>query len=114
MNSNDHLIPRFTWWDHRGSQEWVQYDFAKKQKVSAVEVYWFDDTGAGQCRVPQSWQVLYQDGNDWKPVAATGSFGNARDAFNRTEFAPVETKALRLAVQLQPDFSGGILEWRVK
>ncbi len=114
MNSNDHLIPRFTWWDHRGSQEWVQYDFAQQKKVSAVEVYWFDDTGAGQCRVPQSWQVLYQVGAEWKPVAATGPFGNARDAFNRTGFAPVETKALRLVVQLQPEFSGGILEWRVK
>jgi hypothetical protein len=114
MNSNNHLIPRFTWWDHRGSQEWVQYDFAQPKKVSAVEVYWFDDTGAGQCRVPQSWQVLYQVGADWKPVAATGPSGTARDAFNRTEFAPVETKALRLAVQLQPEFSGGILEWRVK
>ena len=26
-DSCDHTIPRFTWWDHRGTKEWVQYDF---------------------------------------------------------------------------------------
>jgi len=29
-------------------------------------------------------------------------------------FNPVETQALRLEVQLQPEWSGGILEWRVE
>jgi hypothetical protein len=29
-------------------------------------------------------------------------------------FNPVNTSALRLEVDLQPGFSGGILEWRVK
>ena len=24
-SSNDQSIPRFTWWDHRGTAEWVQY-----------------------------------------------------------------------------------------
>lgn len=43
-----------TWWDHRGSAEWVQYDFAAPKKISSAEVYWFDDAGEGQCRVPQS------------------------------------------------------------
>lgn len=27
---------------------------------------------------------------------------------------PVTTTALRLEIQLQPKFSGGILEWRIK
>src|SRR5208283_1246812 len=39
-NSNDHTIPRFTWWDHRGSAEWVQYDFDRPRRVSGVAVYW--------------------------------------------------------------------------
>ena len=26
QDSCDHTIPRFTWWDHRGTKEWVQYD----------------------------------------------------------------------------------------
>ena len=29
-------------------------DFGKDRKVSGVEVYWFDDTGSGNCRAPQS------------------------------------------------------------
>ncbi len=28
-SSADKTIPRFTWWDHRGTSEWVQYDFAR-------------------------------------------------------------------------------------
>jgi hypothetical protein len=113
-NSIDHDIPRFTWWDHRGTVEWVQYDFAKPRSVSSVEVYWFDDTGIGACRVPASWRLLYRDGTEWKPVAATGAYGTARDAFNAVSFAPVTTSALRIEAQLQSEVSAGILEWRVK
>jgi hypothetical protein len=110
MNSNDHSIPRFTWWDHRGTTEWVQYDFGKKRKVSSVEVYWFDDTGAGSCRVPQSWHVLFQEGNLWTPVVNESPYTVARDTYNRVAFKPVATTGLRIEVKLQPDFSGGILE----
>ncbi len=113
-HSCDHEVPRFTWWDHRGTEEWVQYDFAKSAKVSQVEIYWFDDTGRGQCRVPKSWKLLYRDGKQWQPVEAKGEYGVAKDKHNKVEFSPVETSALRVAVQLAPDVSGGILEWRVK
>ncbi len=37
-----------------------------------------------------------------------------KDKFNRAEFEPVTTKQLRIVVGLQPEFSGGILEWRVQ
>ena len=113
-DSNDRSIPRFTWWDHRGSSEWVQYAFKSKRKVSSVQVYWFDDTGMGSCRVPQSWKVLYQEGDFWRPVDSQTPYGVARDAYNRVAFKPVTTTGLRLEVKLQPDFSGGILEWKVE
>lgn len=112
-NSNDHSIPRFTWWDHRGSTEWVQYSFQKPRYISATQVYWFDDTGEGQCRVPKSWKVLYQDGTQWKPVEPTGASQVQKDVYNRMDFKPVTTTALRVEVQLQPEVSGGILEWKV-
>lgn len=112
-NSNDHSIPRMTWWDHKGTAEWVERYFDQPTTVSAVELYWFDDTGRGQCRVPQSWRLFYKAGNDWKPVEATDPFGTAKDQFNKVTFAPVTTRALRLEVQLQPNFSGGILEWKI-
>jgi hypothetical protein len=111
--SNDHSLPRFTWWDHRGTREWVQYDFKSPATVSAVEVYWFDDTGTGQCRVPKSWRVLHKDNGYWKAVAAKSDYATKTDAFNKVGFAPVQTTGLRVEVELQPEFSGGILEWRV-
>lgn len=112
-NSVDHSIPRLTWWDHQGTTEWVQYDFAKSARVADVEVYWFDDTGRGACRTPKAWRVLYRAGGQWKPVEDASPAGIERDKFNRVTFKPVETDALRLEVDLQPKFSGGILEWRV-
>jgi hypothetical protein len=114
--SNDHSVPRMTFWPRKGSTEWVQYDFPKPRKVSAVEVYWFDDTGLGQCRVPQAWQVLFKEGDQWKPVPgiADGPGSVKRDSINRAAFPPITTASLRLEVRLQKDFSAGILEWRVK
>lgn len=113
QNSSDHSIPRFTWWDHRGTAEWVQYDFEKPRRLAWSEVYWFDDTGLGQCRVPASWRLLWKDGDTWRPVAGATEYGTKPDQFNRVTFDPVETTSLRLEVQLREDFSGGILEWRV-
>jgi DUF1680 family protein len=114
-NSNDHDIPRFTWWDHRGSKEWVQYEFPAARKVSAVSVYWFDDTRRhGQCRVPESWRLLAKDGTGWKPVAGESGFGTELDKYNRAALKEVETSALRIEVQLKKGFSAGILEWKVE
>jgi len=113
-NSNDHMIPRFTWWDHRGTAEWVQYDFGKAKTISNLAVYWFDDTGTGSCRVPESCEVLYQSGGQWKPVEPAADCGTKPDMYNALSFKPVATTALRLQVRLQPSFSGGILEWLVR
>ena len=113
-SSSDETIPRHTWWTHRGSTEWVQYDFPQSKEVSSVEVYWFDDSGKGECRVPRGWRLLYLDDLQWKPVPNAISAGVARDQWNRMRFQPVKTTALRLEAELQPQYSGGILEWRVK
>ena len=113
QNSNDRTIPRFTWWDHRGGSEWVQYDFEKPSRVSAVEVYWFDDAPNGGCRQPQSWRLLYKAGEFWKPVDGASEFGGKLNAYNRSTFKTVETTGLRIEAQLQPNYSGGILEWKI-
>ena len=113
-SSADQDIPRFTWWNRKGRSEWVQYEFAKPRTVSAVEVYWFDDSAAkGLCRPPESWKLNYRDGRKWRPVDAAGKYGLAKDRFNRVAFEPVEATALRISVKLQKDFSGGILEWKI-
>ncbi len=112
-HSNDHSIPRFTWWDHKGTTEWVQYDFDKPKTISRSAVYFFDDTGQGGCRTPKSWRLLFKDGNQWKEVSTTDSYGVAKDTFNRITFDPVKTTSLRLEAQLQPNFSAGILKWQI-
>jgi hypothetical protein len=114
-SSNDHSVARFTFWSHRGTTEWVTYSFGKPRTVSECSVFWFDDTGVGQCRVPASWTLYYKgpDGYSWRPVKSTGKFGTAPDAMNIVRFEPVSTGALKLEVKLQDGFSGGILEWAV-
>jgi hypothetical protein len=113
-SSQDHVIPRLTWWDHRGTTEWVQYDFARPTRVQSVSVYWFDDTGVGECRLPLRWRVLFRDGEKWKPVGGAGTHGVEPDVSNTVRFDPVVTAGLRLEVELRPGFSGGILEWKVE
>jgi DUF1680 family protein len=103
-------IPRFTFWSHTGTSEWIEWTFERREKVSAVSAYWFDDTGIGKCRVPESWRVFYRQGGEWKPVSHATPFGTARDHLNTTYFDPVETSGLRLEVQLQNDFSTGLLQ----
>lgn len=113
-SSGDQGLPRFTWWPHKGSWEWITYRLDEPKKVSAVEVYWFDDTGVGQCRVPESCRVQWWDGGDWRDVAPNPAVGVEKDRFNRLEFDAVETSQMRLYVKLRHGFSGGILEWRVE
>ena len=120
----------FDWWPRNGcaagapppaagqrpcsNGEWIEMTFAKPSTVSETQVYWFDDTGRGGVRVPKSWRLLYKDGADWKPVAASGEFGVARDQYNTVRFTAVTTTALRLELQMQPEVSAGVQEWKVK
>jgi hypothetical protein len=36
-----------------------------------------------------------------------------KDEYNTLKFKPVATTGLRIAVQLQPGVSGGVIEWKV-
>jgi hypothetical protein len=112
-SSNDQGIPRFTWWDHRGTAEWVQLEFDKPRKISAVEVYWFDDSGKGSCRVPQSWKVFCKRGATWQAAQGASEYETKTDTFNRTTFIPTEALGLRIEAHLQPNFSGGILSLNI-
>jgi DUF1680 family protein len=113
-SSNDHSTRYFHWWPKKGTLEWVQYDFKNINRVSEVSVYWFDDTGTGECRVPKSWRVLYKSGEKWLPVKNLDSYGVEKDKYNTVRFSPVQTQALRLEIQLPEEFSSGIQEWKVK
>lgn len=111
----DQSLPRMTWWDHLGTTEWVAYRFDGPRTLDSAAVYWFDDTGRGECRLPESWRLFWLDGRDWKPVElrAGQAYEVTRDQLNRVEFMPVTTRAIKLEAKLQGSFSGGILEWQV-
>jgi DUF1680 family protein len=113
-DSNDHDRGYLHWWPKKGTTEWVQYDFASPATLSETSVYWFDDTGAGECRVPASWTAFTKDGDKWVPVKAEGPYGTAKDCYNAVKFAPVTTTALKLEIRLPEKFSAGIQEWKVK
>jgi hypothetical protein len=104
----------FDWWPAKGRTEWVEYAFDKTATVSQAEVYWFDDTGRGEVRVPASWRILYKVGEEWRPVENNDPYGVEKDRYNRVSFKPVTTSALRLEVTMQPNWSAGIQEWKVK
>jgi len=104
----------FDWWPKKGTTEWVEYAFDKPVTVSSTAVYWFDDTGRGEVRIPAAWSVLYLDGAQWKPVEATGRYAVEKDKYNNVTFHPVTTTALRLEVTMQPGWSAGIEEWKVQ
>lgn len=114
-SSGDQSIARFTWRDHRGTSESIEWALYEPRKIGSVEVYWFDDSGVGSCRVPKSWTIEYRPkaGGPWTPVKSTGPFGVEKDKFNKVSFESVEATKVRLKVELQPEFSGGILEWRI-
>ena len=112
-SSNDEAA-YFDWWPRRGTTEWIEYAFAEPAAISEADVYWFDDTGRGQVRVPASWRVLYKRGDAWVPVQTSDAYGVARDRYNTITFAPVRTTGIRLEVTMQPEWSAGVQEWRVR
>ena len=106
-------IPVFTWSGSRGPTQWVQYTFPTEEEVSRVEVFWTSGPADGVTGPPKSWRLLYQDGKQWKEVAAQGEYGVSPNAFTALEFAPVKTLAMRVEVTMEADATVGLAEWRV-
>ncbi len=50
-SSNDAENTFFDWWPRKGANAWVEYAFPSEATVSTTSVYWFDDTGTGECPV---------------------------------------------------------------
>ncbi len=133
-SSADINTPYHYWWLKSGTEESIGYKFDKPQKVSSVEVYWlaFDHYDVIY-KAPESWKLLYKDGNRWKEVKNPSSYGTEIDIYNKVTFDPVVTTELKIVAQLQrpasdsvseekgpqvvdvgrKGYSGGVIEWRV-
>ncbi len=115
QNFTDGFAPNFDFWPHKGTSEWIRYEFPQSTKVSAVRVSWFDDTGSGECRLPVSWRITYRDAeNKWQPVSNPSEYTIKKRDPIRVTFDPVTTKSLRLEIELPKDFSAGLYEWEVE
>jgi uncharacterized protein len=116
-----------------GQPAWVEYQFKKPTTVSSSEVYFADDRRF--CKLPTSWRITYLSNGEWKPVTARGSYRVDKDTFNRVQFDPVTTTAIRIEVEpVTKHYSSGeigppdamflnreiewrefgLIEWRVK
>lgn len=95
----------FTWSREENAGQWVQYTFPSQEEVANVELFWVT--------APASWRLLYQEGGQWKEVAPRGPYGRQEGTFNRLEFAPVKTGALRLEVSMEGEVAPALAEWRV-
>ncbi len=113
-SSNDERITRMSWWDHKGTAEWIQYDFPEAREVSSASVYWYDDGDEGWCRVPESWRITLQKGDEWVPVDPAPGYTLKVNAFNTVLFPKMKAKGVRLEVRLQKEFTAGVLEWKVE
>ena len=112
-NSDDQEIPRFTWWPHKGSTEWIQLEFPKSREVSKVKVYWFDNTGHGGCRIPKSWQVVYLDGSRLEAGGRPQDRAGREGPLQRDKLHSSSGRRLCASrCSSSPSMSGGVLECR--
>jgi hypothetical protein len=104
----------YNWLPKKGSSEWIQYDFPQTTTVHSSDIYWFAEGSGKQIQLPKSWKLLYRQGDEWKPVEAQGTYTVSKDRYDHVAFKPVQTGSLRLVLEMQPNASAGIQEWRVQ
>ena len=112
-SSNEQPAALCHWWPHNGTAEWVSYSWEKPLEISGARVYWFDDAERGNCRLPESWEIQYRDGDVWKPVESPAAYEVGHDRWCQTVFKTVKTTGLRLNVKMQAGFAAGAVEWKV-
>jgi hypothetical protein len=114
MNSIDHNIGYIHWWPEKDTSVWLAYYFDKPKSVYQTKVYWFDDGPNGGCRVPADWKLYYLQDSTWVSVSNSSDYTITRNGYDKLNFIPVVTKALKLEVQLQENYSSGVHEWSVR
>jgi len=109
--SSDSSSQQLDFWPHKGTTEWIQFEWDRKHELSKVKVYWFDDSGRGGCRVPKSWRILYRDANgSFQPVEDATSYGIEKDKFNEVTFKPAKTDAIKIEIVLRENWAAGVQE----
>ncbi|WP_049567392.1 Ig domain-containing protein [Nonomuraea sp. SBT364] len=106
QSSNDTANPRWGTWPRTGTQ-WAELTWPAARRISAAEVYFFDDGGG--VRVPASWKLQYWNGTAYANIP--GAYPRALNAYNRVAFTAVNTTRLRVSMD-SGQGSPGLLEVR--
>ena len=102
----------FDFWPHKGTEEWIRYDFPAEIEASRCCIVWFDDTGRGECRIPSYWTLQYSTGSgEWKDIVGGLKCRLRKNGIEDVSFPPVSTKSMRLKVGLPEGYSSGVREW---
>ncbi len=84
--STDVQCPRFTWGDHRGTTEWITYEFDSQRTISSCEIYWYSDKAHRKVNLPESWKLFYHNEKSWKEVNGATEYGIKLNQFNKVKF----------------------------
>ena len=111
LSSGDNSAHHLDFWPHKGTTEWLQFEWDQPKDLSSVQIYWFDDTGRGECHLPASWQVLYRtvDG-EFKPVKNAGPYGVEKDGSTRPPSSRSRPPPSRSRSSSRRDWSAGVQE----
>jgi hypothetical protein len=105
-NLNDGVVPKassnwkvshFTFDNHVGTHEWVQYDLVTPTQVSSMSLYLM--TG-GKYMMPESYRVLFRQDGVWKVAQDVKGTLAEKNQWNKITFFPVQVDAVRLEVTL--------------
>lgn len=108
--SDETSMRRLTFWDHKGTTEWMQYDYACAITTASSAVYFYDDTGHGECRC-RSPGACRTCATVWIPIESSSGYPVVADSWNQASFDQIATNGLRRELVSEKDFSAGILEW---
>jgi uncharacterized protein len=107
--SETRTTPRFTWPKQGDGTQWVQYEWPQPRKLSRTalcwavdrrqQVYWGERIRGEDLVLPESWRVLYRDGDQWLPVETKDPSTLRLDDPNEIRFTPVTTQAVRIEVE---------------
>lgn len=114
---NDGLTPTNTEGRRRGnnlpprSQYWVEYEWKQPIHTKEIAVYWWNYDN--NLRLPESYRVLYWDGNKYVPVENASGLGLANNQFNATTFKEIKTTKMRIELDSADRWGATLLEWVV-
>ncbi len=105
-------------WTNEGSKsadEWIETDFGVARTVSKVQLYFLDDGEGKAVRAPQSCDVQFWDGAQWKSVAGQKRSPTLPEGHraNNVEFPTVSTTKMRATLQPQNGAAVGLTEWEI-